>query len=56
MKPSNVCLPQSEIPLLLSEDLPADEAAAAESHIAECESCRSVIESMIADSLWWDDA
>ncbi len=56
MKPSSICLPKSEIPLLLSGDMPPDEAAAAESHIAECQSCRSVIESMIADSCWWDDA
>lgn len=56
MIPSNVCLPKSEIPLLLSGDMPPDEAAVAERHIAECESCRSTIESMIADSRWWDDA
>ena len=56
MKPSSVCLPKSEIPLLLSGDLTPDEVAAAESHLAECEACRSAIESMIADSRWWDDA
>ena len=56
MKPSNVCLLESEIPLLLSGDLPPDEAAAAEIHIAECAECRGVIESVIADSQWWDDA
>ncbi len=56
MKPSNVCLPKSEIPLLLSGDLSPDEVAAAENHIAECETCRIAIESMIADSRWWDDA
>ncbi len=50
MKPSNVCLPKSEIPLLFSGDLTPDEVAAAESHLAECEACRGAIESMIADS------
>ncbi|QEG41713.1 protein kinase domain-containing protein [Roseimaritima ulvae] len=56
MKSSTVCLSESEIPRLLAGDLPADEITAAEDHIADCESCRSAIESMIADSRWWDDA
>jgi serine/threonine protein kinase len=56
MKPANVCLSKSVIPLLLSGDMPPAETTAAESHIAECELCRSAIESMIADSRWWDDA
>lgn len=56
MKPSMVCLSESDIPLLLSGDLPPDEIAAAERHLKQCETCRSKIESMIADSYWWDEA
>lgn len=56
MKPSIVCLSESDIPLLLSGNLPPGEAAAAESHLQKCELCRSKIESMIADSRWWDEA
>jgi serine/threonine protein kinase/6-phosphogluconolactonase (cycloisomerase 2 family) len=56
MKPSTICLPESDIPLLLAGDLPPDEVAAAESHLEECDACRATIESMIADSHWWDEA
>lgn len=57
MKPiNNVCLSESEMSLLLSGDLPPDETVTTEQHIAECVTCRSEIESMIADSRWWDDA
>ena len=56
MKPSTICLPESDIPLLLAGDLPPGEIAAAESHLEECDVCRATIESMIADSHWWDEA
>ncbi len=56
MKPTNVCLSKSEISALLSSDLLPEETASAEQHIAECEACRTAIESMIADSRWWSDA
>ncbi len=56
MKSSTACLPAADIPLLLSGDLPPDEAAAAELHLSDCAICRSAIESMIADTRWWEDA
>ncbi|MCA9011198.1 MAG: serine/threonine protein kinase [Planctomycetaceae bacterium] len=56
MKPVNVCLSKSEILALLSSDLPPDETVSAEQHIADCETCRAMIESMIGDSRWWNDA
>lgn len=56
MKPSTICLPDVELRQLLSGDLPQDDLTAAEDHLADCDSCRSSIENMIADSGWWDDA
>ena len=56
MKPTNICLSESEISLLLSRDLLPKEAAAVEQHIADCEACRNKIESMIAHPRWWNEA
>lgn len=56
MKPSTVCLLDVELAQLLSGDVPQNDVAAAEDHLADCDSCRSSIERMIADSRWWEDA
>ncbi len=56
MKPTNICLSDSEMSKLLSSDLLPGEAAAVEQHIATCETCRTKIESMIADPKWWIEA
>jgi serine/threonine-protein kinase len=56
MKPTNICLSESEMSKLLTSDLLASEAASVEQHIADCEACRTKIESMIADPRWWDEA
>ena len=56
MNSTNACLSESEISRLLSTDTPSTETAEAELHLAECGACRSTIETMIADSRWWDEA
>ena len=56
MKPTNICLSESEMSKLLTSDLLASEAASVEKHIADCEACRTKIESMIADPKWWNEA
>ncbi len=56
MKPTNICLSESEMSKLLSSDLLPSEAAAVEQHIADCETCRIKIESMIGDPSWWNEA
>lgn len=56
MKPTNVCLSESELSKLLSSDLLAHETAVVEQHIADCKACRTKIESMIADPRWWNEA
>jgi serine/threonine protein kinase len=56
MKPTNICLSESVLSKLLSSDLLANEAASVEQHIADCEACRTKIESMIADPKWWSEA
>jgi serine/threonine protein kinase len=56
MKPTNICLSESEISKILSNDVLASEAASLEQHIADCEACRAKIESMIADPKWWNEA
>ncbi len=52
MNPANVCLSESELSKLISSDLSPIEAGAVEQHIAECEACRTKIESLIADPNW----
>jgi serine/threonine protein kinase len=56
MKPTNICLSESELLKLLTSDLLPNETAALEPHIADCEACRTKIESMIADPRWWNEA
>jgi serine/threonine-protein kinase len=56
MKPTNICLSESELSKLLSNALLSHEVASVEEHIADCEVCRTKIESMIADPKWWNEA
>ncbi len=56
MKPTDICLSESELSKLLASDLLPNATAAVEQHIAHCEACRTKIESMIADPRWWNEA
>lgn len=56
MKPTNICLSESELSKLLSNALLSHEVASVEEHIADCDACRTKIELMIADPKWWNEA
>ena len=53
---SKRCFSESDLPFLLDDDLAPEKVAATESHLEQCAECRGLIESMIADASWWDDA
>ena len=48
------CADTSQLEALLEDILPKPEQTQLEEHLSQCETCRQRIESLAADSGWWD--